>query len=173
MEASRHFAEIVALNGPIVCDVHYAVQPNLDTSYALKLPFIERFDDDMEPYQSGINRTFVNALMENGAVIKFVLIQSPIEDILFRRNELLKNLDKQPRSLDRQSIVIEQLFEQFFFKETIDYAGKSYPIHSIIIENPNPSIDCLLNNMRRFIDKGGNFAQFIEQQSEQIKILYQ
>jgi len=148
--ASEYFATVVRTRGPVVCDVHFSIQPRLDTAFALGEPFEERFDADMEPYQQGLDHTFVDALIRNDALIRFVLLQASPQDILKRRIARLREGQRQ-RSLSLRSIVLEQIAERYFFVEAIQRVSINHVVSSLIIDNPNPLIDGLLSRLVDFV----------------------
>lgn len=131
-EAVSRLCEDTFRMGPISCDIHFAVQPNLDTAYAQGLDFQE--DINEEEYIRGLNSFILQGFSGRDVSLYAVLLEADPEEILHRRRMELEVLGKKPRSLNLSSIEREGIYERKYFEETVD---ELKPLVELYVERIN------------------------------------
>ena len=111
--------------GALTCDVHFAVQPEIDTAYALNHDYVE---DINMPYVKGIGDSALK-LKTFSEIDFYMFLISPPKDTILRRR---KNMAKKPRSLCTDSIKKEMEFETRYFHEAAHALKHTTPIVNLI-----------------------------------------
>ena len=111
-------------------DIHFAVQPKYDTSYALGLDVEE---DINEPYEKGLCDEFFQNAKLNELEVSSILLESEASEILCRREKLTQI--RKPRSVNIESIKRETYYENLYFKLASDIMKKYVGGKSYILNN--------------------------------------
>ncbi|HLC31726.1 MAG TPA: hypothetical protein VJK51_03585 [Candidatus Nanoarchaeia archaeon] len=138
----------VVKQGKLSCDIHFAVQPNLDTAYATGREFKE---DINETYIRGLSRTILQGLSGQKLSLYFLLLNCDSSSILQRRSYELESLGKKPRSLDILSIEKELFYEERYFYETLEDIPKEIPVFHKTTNNKNGKISDVLRDIISFV----------------------
>ena len=116
----------------LACDIHFAIQPKFDTSYAQGI----KMEEDLnEQYVRAQNSFILQGLSGLDVALHIVLLSVGPNEILERRKYEQKFLGKKPRSLNIQSIKKEVIYEEKFFKEISAEARRYVSTQARIVNN--------------------------------------
>lgn len=148
-EAMRRLVEDVKLEKIVTCDIHFAVQPILDTAYALGREYVE---DINEPYVKGVNDRVLQISELSEIELYMLFVDSNVDEVLKRRKDSAEV--KKPRSLNPRSIGQEIEFERKYFEEAADVASEYTTLHVYIIRNKECSYEATLKQIEELCELG-------------------
>ncbi|MDI6737133.1 MAG: hypothetical protein QME12_01290 [Nanoarchaeota archaeon] len=140
------------LEGALTCDIHFAVQPKLDTAYAMGTYFVE---DINEPYICGIEEDALKSFNGHNLSLYMLLFEADVDEVISRRIEEEKKGTKKPRSLNRQSLENEMFYEREYFYKAAGIAIKYINPVVDVIKNENGRLDRTLERLVQICNLGG------------------
>jgi len=143
--AMRALLKDCALEGTVVSDKHFAIQPIWDTAYALGLDIAE---DIEEPYVKGFIDSSLQIPEFLGVDVRMVLIDTESNQLLERRRRIINT--KKPRSLDKLSIQREREFERRYFLEAAKILGVSASATTLM--NEEGKLDSVYDQLKYHCD---------------------
>lgn len=133
----------------LTCDIHFAVQKNLDTAYALSKDFVE---DINEPYIKGVEDNVLQVFESFNIAPYLLLLDSTVDEVLRRRTELVKS--KKQRSLNPLSIWKEKFYEKKYFNEVANILIQYKNSNVHVIRNKDGELSKTLDKIVQICDIG-------------------
>jgi adenylate kinase len=137
-EAMRIMLRDLERKKTFTCDIHFAVQTQFDTMYALRRDIVE---DINEPYIKGIDGDVLKVFGLYELSLYMLLIHTSPEEILIRRIRDSEKGIKKPRSLSSESIRKEDFYETKYFHEIAESLAKYTNPNIHVINNINDRFD--------------------------------
>ncbi len=149
-ESMRRLICDVQSGGSLTCDIHFSVQQNVDTAYALGKDFVE---DINEPYIKGVEDKVLQVFESFNIDLYLLLLDSAVKEVWGRRKELAKN--KKQRSLNPLSIKREKFYEKKYFDEAANVLIQYTNVNVSIVRNTDGELPKTLDEIVQICDIGG------------------